>query len=734
MAIPAEKTKQKIPFYICLLLGLAGLIPIVRTAGFLLSSGVDIPSNDDVIFLDLISRMSASNYNWLNYFRDTFINGHCFAVGLFIFWVNCKLTAASQTAMIAAALLLLLFRVILLNDYLFGKYPAGIRLTGFSFLSLLLFAPSQTTVLAHPTFAVTWQLALFSSILSLWLITKWPDKTPAKFAASVSTVIGSWTAAMSLTVLPLLFVQTFINGARRTQGFLWVMATTLASLAPYLASFTIKQKTSRPVLDQIVGFDSTNFINILGRPFANGTGFNFGHLAQSFNVGMFGLFCACLLLVFAIKFSKQQRDILAPSLLCLSYGLLTAALVATTRPFIAPTNSSISSLFWCGLVGLAFYCLNFPQSFERVISLNSLLVLTSIFVLTVTSSKTFEDKQYYLDNRAPFSASFVQHYAQAPTYATRMVFKLVNVQPFSLGVPLERNGWSVFAPHREYLLQGDFALPTVKLQRDNGGRIFWVKDAKSLKPISWKNYAHLDLSMQGDSKLFWRVNIPDRCTTARLHCRCLKESESGNRRNNQVTIRSGAGAASEFSFPPGEGPIDLTKYSGRQITVCLEHSGRGTAIFAYPRVDLVAPADARQEEMKYTPSNVVDSTDLSADLEHTLRKVDDQRISIFPKQTMTNQEFQSLDFLATGKPGLVSCVVSYKKGPSSVFEIPILGQNKPAIYIQPGRIFDDNQQDIVEISLVNNGPGMLSDYVSCACLRESSSAKSEPKQPSRFSN
>lgn len=731
MAIPAEKTKPEILFCICLLLALAGLFPIVRATRFLLLSGVDIPSNDDVIFLDLISRMSASNYNWLNYFRDTLINGHCFAVGLAIFWLNCKLTAASQTAMIAVALLLLTVRVVLMNDYIFGKYPAGIRLAGFSFLSLLLFAPSQTAVLAHPTFAVTWQLALLTSILSLWLITKWPDKTTAKLAASVSTVIGSWTAAISLAVLPLLFVQNFINGTRKARGFLWVTATALASLAPYLVLITIRHNHNRSVLDQIVGFDSTIFINILGRPFANGTGTNFGHLAQSFNAGLFGLFCAGLLFLFALTSSKQQRNVLAPSLFCLSYGLLTTALVATTRSFIAPTNSSISSLFWCGLVGLAIYCFHFPPNFARSRRAASLLVLACILVLTVAYSKTFEDKQYYLDSRAPFSASLVQHYAQAPTYATRMVFKLVNVQPFSLGVPLERNGWSVFAPHREYLLQGDFALPTVELERERGGRIFWIKHGHSFQPISWKNYAHLDLALQGESKVFWRVNIPARCRFARLHCRLLKEAEGGN---HSIIVRSGAGAASEFSSPPGEGPIDLTKYSGQQITVCLQHRGAGTAIFVYPRVEIMAPADTPQEDMKYAPANVVDSTELTADLEHTLRKVDDQRISIFPKQRITSQEFQSLDFLATGKPGLVNCVVAYKKGPASVFEIPILGQNKPSLYIQPGRIFDDNQEEIVEISLVNNGPGILSDYVSGACLRESSSAKSKPQQQSSFSN
>jgi hypothetical protein len=713
---------KKVTFSICLFLALAALIPIVRACSFLYTSGIDIPSNDDVIFFRLIERMSASDYNWLNYFRDTLINGHSFALGLAFFWLNCKLTAASQTAMLSLSLILLLLRVLLMNDYMFGKYSANTRLAMFLPLSLILFAPSQTTVLAHPTFAVTWQLSLLMSLLSIWALARFPRRVSANIASTLAAVIGCWTTALSLTALPLLFVQVYLIRKRRLCDYTWAIAASVLSLAPYLASFTVRQEHTRSIAEQILGFNFGIFLNILGRPFANGTGSYYGHIEQSFNAGLFGLVCITFLLFAAFKLTDKKRfaDALAPSLLCAIMGLATVGLIATARPFIAPTNCSVSSLYWCGLIGIALYCFSFATQYQRAVRAGALIVFTSVLLLNLSSSKSFEDKQFYLTNRAPYVASMLRNFAHAPTYATRMIFKLVNLEPYTLAVPLEKNSWSIFAPHREYLLQGDFAMNSVELQRVNGGRVFWVKGSDPSRQKSWKNYLHLNLALQGDSKVFWHVTIPKNSAVARLHCKVLKGNATPAASlpaQNQLLIKHGGGSDGEFEKQSNVNEVDLKRYSGQTVTICFRNNGNKTTIFEYPRIEVVAPPDQIQTGIKYAPENILNTQALSMSPESKLKTVDAQTLSIHPVGSFTHQNFQSLDFLTTGKPALINCVVRYKSGNASAFEIPIFGPAAPAVYTQPGRIFDDYPDEIEEISLVNNSPGALSDYITAAYLR-----------------
>jgi hypothetical protein len=717
-----QNQRKKVAFSICLFLALAGLIPIVRACSFLYTSGIDIPSNDDVIFFNLMNRMSASDYNWLNYFRDTLINGHCFALGLALFWLNCKLTAASQTAMLSLALILLLLRVLLMNDYMFGKFSVNVRLAMFLPLSLLLFAPSQTTVLAHPTFAVTWQLSLLMSLLSIWALARFPNRVSVNIASTLAAVIGCWTTALSLTALPLLFVQVYLNGKRRLRDYTWVIAASVLSLAPYLASFTVRQEHTRSIADQILGFNFLIFLNILGRPFANGTGSYYGHIEQSFNAGLFGLVCMTILLFAAFKLTDKKRlaDALAPSLLCVIMGLATVGLIATARPFIAPTNSTVSSLFWCGLIGISLYCFSFATQYHRALRAGALMVLVSVVFLNLLSSKSFEDKQYYLTNRAPYVASMLRNFAHAPTYATRMIFKLVNLEPYTLAVPLEKNSWSIFAPHREYLLQGDFAMNSVDIQRSDGGRVFWVKGTETSRQKSWKNYHHLNLALQGDSNVFWHVTIPKNCAEARLHCKVLKGNATpaaGFPAQNQVLIKHRVGSDDEFENLGNVNAVDLKRYSGQTVTICFRNKGEATPIFEYPRIEVVAPPDPTQAGISYAPENILNTKALSMSPGNKLKTVDAQRLSIRPAGSFTHHNFQSLDFLTTGKPALINCVVRYKSGNASAFEVPIFGPAAPALYTQPGRIFDDYPDDIEEISLVNNSPGALSDYITAAYLR-----------------
>lgn len=717
-----QNRKKKAIFSICLFFALAGLIPIVRACTFLFTSGIDIPSNDDVIFLKLIDRMGASDYNWLNYFRDTVINGHSFAVGMALFWLNCKLTAASQNAMLALSLLLLFVRILLTNDYMFGKYNANIRLAMFLPLALILFAPSQTSVLAHPTFALTWQLSLLTNIFSLWVIAKFPNNVFSNVASTIAAIIGCWTTALSLTALPLLFVQIFLNGGRKLRSYAWAIAASFFSIAPYLTSFTSRQEHTRSIADQILGFNFGIFLNILGRPFANGTGTNYGHLEQSFNAGLFGLACMSLLLFAAFKFTDREsfKISLAPSLLCAIMGLATIGLIATARPFIAPTNSSVSSLFWCGLIGISLYCFSFATQHQRAVRSGAMMVLSSVFLLNIAYSKSFEDKQYYLANRAPYAASLVRNFAHAPTYATRMIFKLVNLEPYTLAMPLEKNAWSIFAPHREYLLQGDFALNSVEVQRVNGARVFWVKGTDPNREKSWKNYNHLNLALQGDCTVFWHVKIPPNCISAKLHCKILGTDATSIRDTalrKPVLIKHEGSSDRDFADLSKSGEIDLKNYCGQAITICFHSNSKQTAIFKYPRIEVVAPPDPLQTGVNYAPENVLDTTDLHFNPAYKLETTDPQKLSIHPRQSITHQNFESLDFLTTGRPALINCTVRYKSGNASAFEIPIFGPATPAVYTQPGRIFDDYPDEIEEISLVNNSPGALSDYITAAYLR-----------------
>ena len=704
---------EKLPFALCGASAVLALIPIGRAVQFMLCAGVDVPSNDDVIFFNLIERMGQSNYNWQNYFLDTFINGHSFAVGLALFWLNAVLTRANQTVMLVGALLLLCGRFLLMNDYLFGNFSRRIKIIMLPVLSMLLFAPSQTAILAHGTFALTWQLSLFANILSLWTIAKWKDSKVAKTCSSISAIVGCWTGATSLPLLPLLFLQNYLNGARQLREFFWVAAAAILAMAPYLASFAGSHGNSRSITEQLVGNNITTFLNVLGRPFANGIGYSYAPIPQAQSAGLLGLAALSVLIFLAWKHTelKANQSFFFPSAICTAMGFISAALVAAVRPFIAPTNCSLSSLFWCGLTAMSIYCFCFAGKYKVLTKAVALLVLSTIIVSTVIASRKFEDKQYYLDNRAPYSASMLRHYPQAPTYATRMLFKLVNLPPYALAMPLERHGWSIFAPHREYTLQGDFALPSVVLKREKRASIYWVEGDNATETASWKSYLHRNLALKANCDVDWQVKIPEKCKTALLHCKLLRACSPDESIEKLIKVRlpnSSLDSINDLKTPHG---INLAKFAGQSITISFQHKNPGVCIIQYPTIELIAPCDPPQSGSAFEPANILTRAPLAVPPQNYLVKVDDQRLSIRPPRPMTVQEFQSLNFLTTGKPGLVNCVVKYKIGKSAAFEIPLFGPSKPAVYSQPGRIFDDCPYQIEEISLVNNSGGVLADYV-----------------------
>ena len=696
------------------------LVPAIRAACFLLCEGVDIPSNDDVIFFQLMDRMEQSDYNWLNYFQDTFINGHCFAVGQALFWLNCLLTGCSQNAMIAAAMLLLTLRLWITNEYLFGKYPLHVKAPTLFALSTLLFAPSQTAVLAHGTFALSWQLSLLANVFTLWIISRWKHSKKAQVLSSLSMVLGCWTTALSVPALPLVFAQVYAAGARRWKEYAWITVACAISLAPYVIAFVLPSNSNAGLSGAINLINYAGFLNILGRPFCNSVGCNFGHMPQAMNAGLAGIVCLAFLalLVWRNTSSKRRGEFLTPAVICTALGLMLSGLVAMVRTFVAPTNCSMSMIFWSGLAAICLYCFTQAQKWVVFTRASAALILAAIIFLNFSCSRKFEDKQYYLDNRAPYCASLLRHYDTAPTYATGMLFKLVNQQPYSLSIPLEKNHWSIFSPHRQLILQGDFVLPTVVTSRRKNGRVYWVKGTNA-GATSWKSYQHLNLALQDVCSVEWRLDIPESCSQALLKTNLLKKCSAGESLETLIILKLPNNTESGIGSLETKDGIDLKQFAGQSIIVRFHHSAPGVCLLQYPRLDLIAPPDPSRSKHVYNPANVYSLPSPPCKPQYELKKIDDQRMSIRPPAPLTVQGFRSLDFVSNGKTSIVNCIVKYKSGALATIAVPILRSSSQTIYKQPGRLFDDSQEEIEEVSLVNNGSGVLSDYVASACLRVS---------------
>ena len=213
------------------------------------------------------------------------------------------------------------------------------------------------------------------------------------------------------------------------------------------------------------------------------------------------------------------------------FSLLAIWQISLFRDGIPPWYCSISMTFWIGLLGLGYVIWTNvkveqdqsrrPNMLASVIDrLWSVGLVVSVVLLYASSNFTYADKTVFLRTRTPASAACLRNYRNAPSYCeeTLVVWPLgkTGYLPM-LAQPLERHHLSVFAPHQEWTLQGDFIFDSVRIdETPNIPDIFWSAD-QTVTPVSWRDYRHLNLFLHTPNSISWTVSLPPNVERADFH-------------------------------------------------------------------------------------------------------------------------------------------------------------------------------------------------------------------------
>lgn len=588
------------------LIAILTLIPPLRLAYFLFTNGENCANNDDINFLEQLERMSTPGYNWLNFFSDTFINGHCAAINQLVFCAYSHLAHLNQYTGSAIGLALIAIRLVLFFD-LFCRRSDNRKWICLALLSAIIFGPTDASILTQGTFAITWQIALTASACALWAVFRLTGFT-AIATASACIVVGSWTIATTLAIIPIIWWFAWRLKLLNSSTMPCLSTASLVALLPYAILLPTGTHTSLTIFHLIRPCDFQIFISSLGRNFAPGTAWYFGELAPSEIFAIFGLalFFAVLTLTSVIRregtdsgeqnpFSHEFKSALASCL----FATTNLFLITIVRPGITPWYGQISIWFWLGLVGMVNSLLTYKVSNEKLkfgTKLFAGTALTTILSFTLFSP-TFEDKEFYLQNRSAVYLSILRNYNSPPPQGLVPPYADIRLQPARLARLLEQYHLPPFGKQDTILFQGDCVVPGLVQFRNDGTEdsklCFMSNDKKGIFTATY--YKRLNLCISGSMTVTWHVKVPDDAKVAEFTTGLWQLEPTINKipdvKPNVLSIEVGSNQTLVYEMRPDEETkvkLDLLAYKGKVVDIAFTHKQNNPrpTVLEVPKVEI----------------------------------------------------------------------------------------------------------------------------------------------------
>ena len=579
------------------------LFAMVRISYVVATTGADCITNDDILFVTLTENMFSGTYDWSHYFRDTFINGHCCAAIQALLLILGPMTSWNQYALCFVGIAMAAVRAHITARFLSSAASERLYWPILAIVSWMTFSYSQISIFTTGIFSVMWQSCLLLMVLGTYVLWQYSDKLWSAIASSALGIIACWNLALALPSWLVYFAIAILRGARRRAARLAsIAAGTAIASTPYLFFLIPGSNCSRKFSDQFVNwFDYTLFVNSLGRTFANDIGSKFGSLPASELAGTVGLVLFALLASLMVG-SARLRRLLAPCFILCLWSMILISMILVVRLGVAPWYALITAWFWSGLTAastliladLARYCATRRRAVPA--SIAPCLVLLTVAVWTWQYNKSYLDKQYYLENRTPVSASVMRNYDIAPQAFASYIFKL----PLSVGVTatvLQRNQWSVFSRHQTWQMQGDAIFPLADGYRkgvDQTG-CTWIRGTNATSVCDFRSPKHLNLCVPTDGVAVWRLSPPPRAHSIILRTaialeRAVRTQSVANwavevqpAAKETKPVRAAGIAMSDWR------PIslDLSAYRGNSLTLSFRNlSAGGAVIFEFPVIEV----------------------------------------------------------------------------------------------------------------------------------------------------
>jgi hypothetical protein len=557
------------------------LLPPARMAWIVFTNGENNLSNDYVARVPVVVAILEGRYPLAHLFRDTWIGGgHSWFALLPFYWAEARFFAWDLRVELGIGLLMTALKTLLVWLAVSGPLTRRARLWLLPALSFLAFSVSQVTSFTFGESALQMQLAqvaFAAGALALARLADWPGARAASLAAC--GLLASWSWGGGVMAWPVFAAALLASGERNLRRWALLPAAAALGLAQYVWFLVIAPLP--PVVKSPGLRGLWRVVDLVGRPFANGTGTNGGPLPAAIFFGAAGLVLAAAA-VWAARHALRER---LPALAILGWSLLLALQISVLRPDVAPWYVAPMTVFWLGLAGLL-------AAGPRPVAIAGFATITAGLLY---SNRTWEDKSFYLPSRAPASAACLREWRTAPPGCHDLVFQWGKGDPGEFEVlagPLERAGLSVFGPRRTYLLQGDVAVGRVAVETPNRPA-FLSRDGRT--PADPKDFHRLDLVLAPGASVMWHVDLPPgarRATFSTVIRAAPGDLQLGRGARVSVTAEGSSVVLEERAFLPRETArplsVDLSSLAGKRVTLRLAaeetHEGETPLVFEAPQV------------------------------------------------------------------------------------------------------------------------------------------------------
>jgi hypothetical protein len=553
------------------------LLAPTRIAWIVFTFGENNLSNDYVARAPIVVEIFEGRYQFRHLFTDTFITyGHSWLALLPIYLFDARFFAWSMAAELGVGLALAAAKTLLVWLALCPSLSTRARWMLLPVLTTLAFATPQVASFTFGESTLQMQLPQVGLALGAFSIARFSERPSLRIAlVAAGGLLASWSWGGGVMVWPVFFGALFVIGERRILSWVALLLTAGLGLSQYLWVLVLHRAPSpieRPGLRM-----PSRFLDLLGRPLANDTGWNLALQPVAVAFGAAGLLLAAAVVWHARRELRQRL----PVLMVLGWSLFVALEIGFFRKDPAPWYIVSMTAFWMALAGLLAAA---PRPL-------SIIGYATIAAGLLFSNRTWEDKQFYLPSRAPASAACLREWRAhaVPCHDRLFQWGGPNLSEAALlGEPLERLHLSVFSKRRTYLLQGDVAVGRVAIE--NSRTAFLSRDGRT--PGDPNDYHRLDLVLFPDASVTWRVDLPPDLRSARFETRVrASQDEHMLARGVRVSI-AGEPAASRTLVPAGGREslsLDLVAYAGKTVTLTLtaeEAAGGAPMMLEAPRIDL----------------------------------------------------------------------------------------------------------------------------------------------------
>jgi len=614
--MPTRVRSRFVPFFrvaVGVLIAALTLLPIANIARIIATTGADVPSSDDAVFMaQFLAPALDGTFRWVDFFRATFYNTHAMYLPNLLYLANARLTAFNLYALLYLGLALAAVRIPLLWFALTRRTdPPWPRALLWPLLAALTCSEAQISIFEHGLTSLGQNLTTTLLVVGAWCLARWPGRWLALWPTIAAGIAASLTFGSGLALWPAFLLGLWLLGFRNVGHYLaWTAGAALAAL-PYLyflilhyAPGSANAAVKSPL--RVVVTPPT----ILGLPLSLGYS---RPLAGAIGLGSIGLALLGLALLRRLRRSDAPRRA-APALMLLAYGAVVALQIGLFRGATAVWYTYVGMAFWAGLIGLAYVLwIALDAATGPLLRLGGRAVsgaaawcgatLAILLVLYPTANLSYRDKSIFLQTRSPASASCVRNYRVAPTYCENTLVTWPPGDPAylpGLAAPLARHGLAVFAPRQEWALQGDTILDAPFVGATGGPEaLVWAED-RTARPLPPTDYRHLNLLLRAPDALTWTVALPPDLRAATLRTAFARGDAPGVTTSGAATLTVAIIRADGSAPPlvtgtaaPGGGWQEvgaaLTPFAGQTIALRFAVQGEAPATwgaFRYPILEL----------------------------------------------------------------------------------------------------------------------------------------------------